>query len=154
VRCAVGERHTIRDHRGRKVELCDFKSLPREMPAEVRNEVGRAAAQQCSNRLWAIGTMTLAVFGQLLIIGLVGSVSNFDIVFRIVLVGVIGTVVLCWWLWRGNTRAAAAIRRCVTWGACPSCGYPLAASKVEADGCRVCSECGAAWRAAPMRSGT
>jgi multisubunit Na+/H+ antiporter MnhF subunit len=140
------ERHTIRDDRGEEVVLCDFKSLPPEMPIEVRSQVDKAAAQQLSNRVWAVAFMTLAVFGQLLVIGLLGSVSAFDILFRIVLVGALGSMVLGWWLWRGNTRAAAAIRRCVTWGACPSCGYPLGASKVEADGCRVCSECGAAWR--------
>lgn len=28
---------------------------------------------------------------------------------------------------------------------CPSCGYDLSASVAEADLCRVCPECGAAW---------
>lgn len=30
---------------------------------------------------------------------------------------------------------------------CGSCGYPLDGLSVEEDGCRVCPECGAAWRA-------
>lgn len=30
-------------------------------------------------------------------------------------------------------------------GFCPSCGYPLG-ERLENDGCRVCSECGGAWR--------
>jgi hypothetical protein len=29
---------------------------------------------------------------------------------------------------------------------CPVCWYDLTAAKPEADGCRVCPECGAAWR--------
>lgn len=32
-------------------------------------------------------------------------------------------------------------------GYCPSCGYPLKEANVEADGCAVCSECKAAWKA-------
>ncbi len=31
-------------------------------------------------------------------------------------------------------------------GCCPSCGYDLLKLPVEDDGCRVCPECGAAWR--------
>ncbi len=30
-------------------------------------------------------------------------------------------------------------------GHCPACGYGLAEIEPEADGCRVCPECGAAW---------
>jgi hypothetical protein len=29
---------------------------------------------------------------------------------------------------------------------CPSCGYDLKSAPVEADGCRICAECGGAWR--------
>ena len=32
-------------------------------------------------------------------------------------------------------------------GLCPSCGYDLSATEAEGDGCRVCPECGGAWRA-------
>ncbi|MEX2219224.1 MAG: hypothetical protein WD749_10755 [Phycisphaerales bacterium] len=32
---------------------------------------------------------------------------------------------------------------------CPGCGYGLAALPLEADCCRVCPECGAAWRLEP-----
>jgi hypothetical protein len=31
-------------------------------------------------------------------------------------------------------------------GHCPSCGYGLMELKEQEDGCRVCAECGAAWR--------
>jgi len=31
-------------------------------------------------------------------------------------------------------------------GRCPSCGYALAGVEAEPDGCRVCPECGGAWR--------
>lgn len=32
---------------------------------------------------------------------------------------------------------------------CPGCGYDLASSLVQSDGCNVCPECGAAWRLDP-----
>lgn len=31
-------------------------------------------------------------------------------------------------------------------GHCPLCGYIIAAAPVESDGCKVCPECGGAWR--------
>jgi hypothetical protein len=31
-------------------------------------------------------------------------------------------------------------------GLCAACGYDLSAHEPEEDGCRVCPECGAAWR--------
>jgi alpha-beta hydrolase superfamily lysophospholipase len=140
----VGERHTIRDHRGRKVELSDYKSLPREMPAEVRREVGRASAQQLRNIVWA---MVGGSLGSLIVpLVMMSRMTAFDLIPRLAGAAVVAAIIGGWWLWRGNTRAAAAIRRCVTWGACPSCGYPLGSARVAEDGCRVCSECGAAWR--------
>jgi hypothetical protein len=33
-------------------------------------------------------------------------------------------------------------------GHCPSCDYPLGECGIAADGCRVCPECGAAWKLA------
>ncbi|MCA9311312.1 MAG: hypothetical protein KDA21_08915 [Phycisphaerales bacterium] len=37
-------------------------------------------------------------------------------------------------------------RDCAAAGWCPACGYELRSAGVEADGCRVCPECGGAWR--------
>ncbi|MEX2219225.1 MAG: hypothetical protein WD749_10760 [Phycisphaerales bacterium] len=42
-----------------------------------------------------------------------------------------------------------ALTAMVTAGFCPSCGYGLAELNPEPDGCRVCPECGAAWRMEP-----
>lgn len=33
-------------------------------------------------------------------------------------------------------------------GLCPSCGFDMSAAPPEPDGCRVCPECGGAWRMA------
>ncbi len=43
-------------------------------------------------------------------------------------------------------------RDCAAAGWCPACGYELHSAKVEQDGCRVCPECGGAWR--PSLAGT
>jgi predicted Zn-ribbon and HTH transcriptional regulator len=32
-------------------------------------------------------------------------------------------------------------------GRCPTCGYDLQDVRIDSDGCRVCPECGGAWRA-------
>jgi hypothetical protein len=39
------------------------------------------------------------------------------------------------------------VEECLGANLCPACAYPLASAPVEPDGCRVCPECGAAWRA-------
>jgi len=44
----------------------------------------------------------------------------------------------------GFAHLSARLRR----GACPCCAYDYGEAPVEPDGCRVCSECGAAWRPA------
>lgn len=43
-------------------------------------------------------------------------------------------------LYRAQRRAGLAL------GSCPSCGYPVTGLTVQNDGCRVCPECGSAWR--------
>ncbi|MEX2219226.1 MAG: hypothetical protein WD749_10765 [Phycisphaerales bacterium] len=45
---------------------------------------------------------------------------------------------------RGRLRAV--LRRCLSEGLCPACGYSLRGVPDQPDGCRVCPECGAAWR--------
>jgi predicted RNA-binding Zn-ribbon protein involved in translation (DUF1610 family) len=51
-------------------------------------------------------------------------------------------------LWRVQRAATAQIARRVMlrYGWCASCGYSLEGVEFAADGCRVCPECGAAWR--------
>ncbi|MEO1278047.1 MAG: hypothetical protein AAFV77_03730 [Planctomycetota bacterium] len=39
-------------------------------------------------------------------------------------------------------------------GLCPGCGYSIAELQPEADGCRVCPECGAAWRLGDLLGST
>jgi len=47
-------------------------------------------------------------------------------------------------LWRVWGRKA--VRAVPQSARCRACGYDLSGLKIEADGCRVCPECGGAWR--------
>lgn len=45
--------------------------------------------------------------------------------------------------WRSPQHAKAAMIRA---GICPACGYQIGEVPVDADGCTICPECGAAWQ--------
>lgn len=70
---------------------------------------------------------------ELVVVGVVGGVPLL----------VVGTVVLWFERRRVSLRAAAAVEL----GFCGGCGYGLSELVAEEDGCVVCPECGAAWRA-------
>lgn len=63
-------------------------------------------------------------------------------------VGLSMGLLLGWWMrqsiWEGNPERVIAALLFV--GHCPRCGYGLRACGIDADGCTVCPECGAAWR--------
>ncbi len=61
----------------------------------------------------------------------------------IVLMGLL-CVGLKWLVFRA--RAELVRRDALRDAICPSCGYSLEESPREADGCRLCPECGGAWR--------
>lgn len=43
---------------------------------------------------------------------------------------------------------------CLKWGVCAGCGYSLRDAVEHEDGCVVCSECGAAWKASRVGTAT
>ncbi len=53
--------------------------------------------------------------------------------------------VLCIWLMGRNNRRVST-RAAILADMCAACTHPLTGLPVEADGCVVCTECGAAWR--------
>ncbi|MEO1278049.1 MAG: hypothetical protein AAFV77_03740 [Planctomycetota bacterium] len=53
-------------------------------------------------------------------------------------------IVSAWWLERQDIRTSTRLGR--QRGLCLACGYCITQIEPEADGCRVCPECGAAWR--------
>lgn len=58
------------------------------------------------------------------------------------------------WRWSEMRSAPRLAVILVEAGLCPTCSYTLADLPLETDGCRVCPECGAAWRADRMRCET
>jgi hypothetical protein len=100
------------------------------------------AAGAISAVLWQIVHMVCPLFG------LPGLFAGFIILPT-------ATAYLTWRLTLGAVR-----RRCfrrlssmyLSTGRCPACHDSLAALNIEPDGCTVCPECGAAWRA--LRIGT
>jgi hypothetical protein len=61
--------------------------------------------------------------------------------------GVVSTLFLSIALVHWFVRRRRAVGRCLRWGVCASCGYSLRDAIEHDDGCVVCSECGAAWKA-------
>lgn len=57
---------------------------------------------------------------------------------------------IVWWFLAGRQQAAEAF---VAQGRCASCTYEMVGLPVEADGCAVCPECGAAWKVLEPVSG-
>lgn len=57
-----------------------------------------------------------------------------------VVVVVVGRALVAAQLFKAQRRAALAL------GLCPACGYSIAEIEPEADNCRICPECGSAWR--------
>jgi hypothetical protein len=59
-------------------------------------------------------------------------------------------VVLLCWVFRWRMRRSRLIMRMQELGRkdckCPGCTYDLAGTVEDSDGCRVCPECGGAWR--------
>lgn len=60
------------------------------------------------------------------------------------LLGIIGPLVMMLTLRR--LMLPRLVRAYVDYGFCGSCGFVIRDLKPEADGCRVCPECGSAWR--------
>lgn len=70
---------------------------------------------------------------------------------------------LAWWAdrwlarkpwWYGRAVLVGHARLVLRRGGCPVCWYDLRTIKPEADGCRTCPECGAAWRLEQPRPAT
>lgn len=150
---------TIRDDRGKRVPLALEQGLgtsasrrlreasklpaPRPTPGEVLEALGRGllmAAVSLAAMLGPVWFMiTRGVGGRVLRVG------SF----------LAGVGVLLWltiWLARGTSvRRRARILRSA--GLCASCGYDLDDVPAQEDACRICPECGSAWRASPSAPG-
>lgn len=73
------------------------------------------------------------------------------ITFFVICAGVYASLVIgqCFAFIVGAVATISNRRR--TRGECGCCGYDLRGTEAEPDGCRVCAECGAAWRPLPTK---
>ena len=72
----------------------------------------------------------------------------------LVLAFVVAGVYVAWAFWRRRVlqRRGLAQHHAQAWlarGRCPGCGYSLRGLQPAGDGCRVCPECGGAWKISP-----
>lgn len=92
---------------------------------------------------WALMLAMLAL-GPALVFVLAGWGGRGAIMIIPAAVPVVLVLALVPWLrplgWRLHRRGLLAL------GLCPACGYEIAGLEPEADGCRVCPECGGAWK--------
>lgn len=93
----------------------------------------------------------LCVFSSLAYAGLSTVTKQAPILTPLIFGGVIALLATLWMFWRERSRrranlAAYHARLFVMRSLCGSCGYSLQGLNSAHDGCRVCPECGAAWR--------
>jgi hypothetical protein len=150
----AGRRTRVIDFRGRTLLLVRKEDLEESVPRKVRVEVGAA-----NQHRWTpvLGTALLiipsALVGLLIVRGIswftgLGSAKLPNVTW-LAIAAFAAYVVFCG-VFLGSLlarrRGIAAVRACLNAGLCPSCGYSLAGSAVEADGCVACGECGGAWK--------
>lgn len=97
----------------------------------------------------------LCVFSSLAYAGLSTVTKQAPILTPVILGGVIAFIATVWMFRRARNRrrhglASYHARLWVAQSLCGSCGYSLQGLGEAADGCRVCPECGAAWRVLAM----
>jgi hypothetical protein len=153
----------VRDARGRLVPLLDRRALSLVRPdgpiplatrAEVRAEEERTLPVALAWTGLFLGALVVLLVPFLLYVLPAATqgrgIGPFFTLVPLVLMLLAGAVAEggVRFLRRGRT-AAAVVRH----GHCAACGYALLAVQPGADGCRVCPECGAAWRVIPRATG-
>ena len=134
-------RFKVSDDRGKRVPAFNWRRVDRfrrdtdpGMLCARRADPGFGEAE-LSTRMWPLGVLLVAVFVAMIF-------ALYSVWFVVPLV-VIGCGAREYWresAWR--SLRSSMIRD----GYCASCSYTLADSPIKPDGCRVCPECGAAWR--------
>jgi hypothetical protein len=150
---------STRDDRDRPVRAYRLGVLESMLPQLVPRRERRAPADVLwkaywrvlwSARLWIIamalqlGAVLLAALTPLLLVGIgietriIAALGVYFVAFCLLLMVYARYVpLIAWPLW----REALLGEQC-----CPGCGYRLAELPPDDDGCRVCPECGGAWR--------
>jgi hypothetical protein len=131
-------RPNIRDHRGRAVRLCRYGSLP---PGPSRGWALMFLLPVFWIPLCVMLMAALALLGKAQLAQPVWTGA------ALTLPLLSGGLLTCIALLILRHRSARAMTGFVlAEGCCPGCGYRISSTPEELDGCRVCPECGAAWR--------
>lgn len=150
---------TVADDRGRYVRSLD--RWLRLLRPEKREKWGEATIAECRRRLARIGRVKRIIEAMigcaLFLLPVVfwlrspsGSIPReVEIVIGINLAGALLFTV--WKGYRGSRgcKPTRVVKEIAAMGFCGACGEPIAEAPVEADGCKVCPSCTAAWRSAP-----
>jgi hypothetical protein len=72
----------------------------------------------------------------------------------VIVIGINLAGALLFTIWKGyrgsrGCKPTRVVREIAAMGFCGACGESIAAAQVEADGCKVCPSCAAAWRSTP-----
>ena len=143
-------RTRVIDFRGQTHDLCDATSVPADSRVGPRRL--RWVLMLAHRHRWAMWLQILAsVLGLSAMVSLLLMARGLNWYF---VTAHLSSV------WLGLAVAIFASRRaidaagrravlaCLNAEVCPGCGYSLRGLEAEADGCRVCPECGGAWKTA------
>lgn len=147
--------HTSKDHRGRTRPiigpawrvLWPFDRVVRaDAPSSPQVRAANAVPRPLRWRLlgWSITVaLMLALVGRAVYASFgISPVANWGMLFFLAPI-LIGAVSFRRELKSANSGIVAAA---LAEAHCPSCGYSVACSAKEPDGCRICPECGSAWQ--------
>lgn len=141
---------TIEDDRGRRVPLVDPGDLKEGLTDFQRRELRLVVPQQPVRFVIQVMLMILALgfvklAWRMLSRGWPPIVASWSQI--VTTLGLWTTVfgLIALWHWRRKSRS---VRRCLAWGVCASCGYPLRDALEGEDSLVVCPECGASWHTA------
>lgn len=144
------------DDRGRFVSVVDSRLLL--LSNERRDELGIARCRELRRMLRRVGAVPRMLVSlapgailAMLMLGLFTQLREPDIALRVVLLAgtlLFGAVTAGVNLGHGFYSPRRAARVLASKGLCASCLHDLEELAPESDGCVVCPECGASWRAA------
>lgn len=114
----------------------------------MRFEQGQTAGRETVAGL-AGGVLGLILY-KLTLSGSVRAIGGYSTDLAIQMLSAIAVGMAAWYAALGPIRRSSFLKIAPIYLAehrCPSCGYRLSDLPVESDGCVVCPECNAAWRA-------
>jgi|GEM_PF-699040 len=141
------------DDRGQPVAILSFADLKRverdpnqrraALARRLRDAVRAESRRSTPLRAVVIVTLVVVVWAAwAVVVTLAPSFRSVPIFWIVVVASVVG-----FRIWARRAAAGNLARTAVAEGVCGACAYSLQDLATEADGCLVCPECGAAWRA-------